>query len=205
MEHAFGYPKNCSKCTNCELRVKPFFQSGNDFRLMLVGQDPTIRKKGERVKTVLMLDDPKSQLYIWLRGMFGSDGFINSTIYATNLVKCTLRKTPSDSLEGGSKFLQTFFNHCKDYLITEVEKYKPDMVVTFGETTHKYFRTLLNSNISVPKSMKDAFSGQFYTVSVGNTSFIYSPCLHIQTYRVADTYGERLNKFKAGLAKSMSK
>jgi uracil-DNA glycosylase len=100
----FGYPKECNKCKDlpsCELKVSPYYKIGGSFKLMLIGQDPTIFKKPERVKQVLMLNEKNSQLTRWLRGIFGDNNFDDLTIYATNLVKCTFPNPPSTNDEGG--------------------------------------------------------------------------------------------------------
>lgn len=201
-EDLYGYPAKCKKChdiTDCTLNVRPYFKSGGDTRLMLIGQDPTIFRKQERVNCVLMLDDPNSQLSRWLKGMFGEYNFDKLTIYATNIVKCTFSQPPSITQQGGLKFLQPYFEHCKEYLLNEIQQYNPTLVITLGEPAHKLFRSMINEQDKIDESMKLAFTGDFVPVKVGNSEFSYSPCLHIKTFRVAETYGQSVIKFKDGL------
>lgn len=66
------------------MKVDPFYKEGNNFKLMLIGQDPTILNNPERVKKVLMLDNKSSQLYRWLISIFGKENFDAITVYATN-------------------------------------------------------------------------------------------------------------------------
>lgn len=205
----FGYPESCNLCNeskNCSekglvLNVEPFFQIGNDIRLMLIGQDPTIFDKPERVKQVLMLDEgdkkgeKKGQLRVWLEHLFGKEKFDNFTIYATNIVKCTFPKPPSQYK--GKKFLEPYFENCKLYLIEEVKNFKPTIVFTFGEPSHKFFSSIFEQGSEkVHYDMKKAFTGQFYNVIINGHSFKYTPCLHIKTYRVAETYGKGIETFK---------
>ncbi len=51
--------------------------------------------------------------------------------------------------------------------------------------------------------MQQAFTGEFSEVSIGGVSFDYTPCLHIQGFRVAETYGPRVDAFKRGLAQRL--
>lgn len=201
-DNLFGYPIECKKChtfSDCSLNVKPYYKQGGDKRLMLIGQDPTIFGKQERVKKVLMLDDPNSNLSRWLRGMFGRDRFNDLTIYATNLVKCTFSKPPSLSNGGGLRFLKPHFQNCKEHLKSEIQQFQPTLVMTLGEPAHVLFRSLLEEPDKIHGDMKNAFTGDFVPLTVGRVEFSYSPCLHIKTFRVAETYGERVGKFKESL------
>ena len=40
-------------------------------------------------------------------------------------------------------------------------------------------------------------NGEFYRLIVGGHRFDYSPCLHIKTFRVAETYGDSVSRFKS--------
>lgn len=203
--YSFGYPKECDKCvgltnSQTELRVEPHYKEGNNLRLMLIGQDPTIFRKPERVKQVLMLDEVNSQLSRWLKELFGRENYQNITIYATNLVKCSFDKPPSTTLEGGLKFLTPFFRYCQNYLAQEIQSYIPDCVLALGEPAHKLFITILHNQTDIPETMQEAFTGDFIKARIGGCSFDYSPCLHIKTWRVAEVYGESVNRFKSGIS-----
>jgi uracil-DNA glycosylase family 4 len=207
--YQFGYPKNCHKCSeleSCEiktyLQVKPFFQEGKDLRLMLIGQDPTIKKKPERVKQVLMLNEKNGQLSRWLNSLFGEDAFSSMTIYATNLVKCTFNKRPSSY---DKHFLEPYFENCKPFLKAEVLNYQPDIVMTLGEATHRNFISLLDNSSNISEKMKEAFTGEFHIVSINGYPFKYTPSLHIQTYRVAETYGKSIVTFKEKVKSMVNK
>ena len=208
--YEFGCPKQCSKCADFStcgfnLQVAPFFKQGDDFRLMLIGQDPTIFIRSERVKHVLMLDEPNGQLTRWLKDLFGKQNFDRLTLYATNLVKCTFEKPPSNFSGGGLKFLRPYFENCKDYLIQEVLNYKPACVITLGEPTHKLFTSILDNGKEIPDSMQGAFTGELLRTSIRAFQFDYSPCLHIKTWRVAEVYGESVRRFRTGITSYFEK
>jgi uracil-DNA glycosylase len=202
--YEFGYPKQCTKCESFStcgftLQVAPFFKQGDDLRLMLIGQDPTIFIRSERVKRVLMLDEPNGQLTRWLKDLFGKKNFDRLTLYATNLVKCTFEKPPSNFRGGGLKFLRPYFGNCNEFLVQEVLNYKPACVITLGEPTHKLFSSILDNSEDIPDSMQGAFTGELMKTSIQDFPFDYSPCLHIKTWRVAEVYGDSVKKFKAGI------
>jgi len=204
-EYSFGCPRKCKRCASfaeAKLRlVLPFFKEGSGLRLMLIGQDPTIRQEPDRVKHALMLDDPNSQLSRWLRKeVFGESNLHSSTLYATNLVKCSFEKLPSAAPQGAVGFLEPYFDNCKDHLLEEISKFRPTLVLTLGEPAHKLFITTLDNRHDFAEDMKDAFTGRFVRAKFRGMEFDYSPSLHIQTFRVAHTYGERLRGFKRGLA-----
>jgi uracil-DNA glycosylase len=147
-----------------------------------------------------MLDEPGGQLSRWLRGLLNPATFNRLTIYATNVVKCSFSKPPSDFDPGGIAFLQPYAMTCRHHLIRELTAFKPDLVMTLGEPSHKIFRLMLDQPEVVAEQMKDAFTGSFVRASVDRVEFDYTPCLHIQTFRVAETYGDRIASFKEGLA-----
>ena len=171
---------------------------------MLIGQDPTVAQKPDRVKEVLMLDEPNGQLSRWLKGIFGIHNFQSVTLYATNVVKCTFSSPPSRMLGGGLRFLKPYFQHCQQYLPREVLKFRPDCVITLGEPAHAMFASLLDNSNEIAPKMKNAFKGALVRASLRGFEFDYSPCLHIQTYRVAEKYGARVESFKQSLLDYLS-
>ncbi len=202
--YSFGYPKQCSKCSglpNIHIgpTVQPYYQEGDQRGIMLIGQDPTIYKNQEKINAVLDLDSEKGQLRRWLTQLFGSENFDRLSIYATNLVKCYFDKPPTLMPEGGFHFLKPYFKQCKDYLVKEIMEFKPALALTFGEPAHKLFITLLDNGNDFGGTMQEAFTGRFKKAKLDGFEFDYSPCLHIKTFRVAETYGESIQKFKAGL------
>jgi len=205
---AFGYPGECKRCANIPanpasrltgLQVGPFLKNGSGLRVMLVGQDPTIARKPERVKQVLMLDERNGQLSRWLESLFGAENFKSITLYATNVVKCTFSAPPSRMLEGGLRFLQPYFDHCRAYLVGEVLGFRPHCVIVLGEPAHKLFVSILDNADEIPTEMKHSFTWKFMRARLQGFEFDYSPCLHIQTFRVAEKYGMKVEGFKQAL------
>jgi len=203
--YSFGYPGQCTKCefpSNGSLKLpKPHYNEGeSNEKVMLIGQDPYIHRQPNRVEYVLMLNQPDSQLSRWLLHIFGEDLFNKITLYATNAVKCPVTREPSTSLSTVLRLLKPYFNNCKDYLIDEIAKFRPTLVLTLGEPTHKLFVTILDNGKEFGSSMQDAFTGSFEEkAQLGDLEFDYSPCLHIRTFRIAETYGDKVKEFKKSL------
>jgi len=199
-----GYPEQCDRCRNLpyiKLKLpRPYHNNvTSSKKVMLIGQDPYIYRDSDRVECVLMLDQKNGQLSRWLKDVLGEHSFQEVELYATNVVKCPVKRDSSASLKRVLNLLQPSFDYCKDYLVEEISSFKPTIVLTFGEPAHKLFVSILDSNHSFKDSMKEAFTGEFIRASIENVSFQYSPCLHIKTYRVAETYGEQVKQFKRNL------
>ena len=212
----YGYPIECNDCAIFESkpknisRIDPFHKIGKGLKLLLIGQDPTIFEEPDRVNTVLMLNETKGrngQLRKWLeKELFGIENFNKIEIYATNLVKCQFDIPPTLSKGGALKFLKPRFNLCKKHLAKEIECFRPDVVLTLGESVHKLF----SKEIKITKGelkgkMKDDFTGKFIQAKFEDIEFSYSPCLHIKTFRVAETYGKQVFDFKNGLNERLKK
>ena len=166
---------------------------------MLIGQDPYIYRDPDRVKCVLMMDQENGQLSRWLKDVLGGHILQEAELYATNVVKCPVKRESSTSPKRVLSLLQPCFDYCKDYLIKEITNFKPTIILTFGEPAHELFISILDNNYLFKDSMKEAFTGEFVKASVRTVSFQYSPCLHIKTYRVADTYGKKVEGFRNNL------
>lgn len=152
-----------------------------------------------------MLNEEGNSLYRWLNDLFGKK-FDNIDIYATNVVKCVFKNgLPTERKdEKAINFLQKFFNNCQEHLINEITAYKPDYIVSFGEPAHQLLTQLFKSDkTTIPFKMKDAYSCGFLDMYIESNGskihFKYSPCLHVTTFRVADTYGDMVKDFKTTL------
>lgn len=198
----FGYPRECHKCAGCSkavhLRVEPYLQESGSTRIMLVGQDPTIARNPERVTHALMLNEKNGQLRRWLVNLLGEESFNSATLYATNVVKCSF-----DSPPGTPRVLKPYFDSCKHYLVDEITEFQPQVLLTFGESAHQLFIRILDNDEEFKEPMKKAFTGRFQEARLKGMRFRYSPCLHIKTFRVAETYGDMIQPFLVSLRNSL--
>jgi uracil-DNA glycosylase len=216
-EHRFALLKRgimCfySHCRECDERNKEFspiesYHKDGKVKIMLIGQDPTIRKNQSRVihKKALMLDSSESQIQKWIIDIFGQKQFDSLEVLATNLIKCVLNIVPSNYNLGSLNYIKPLFRNCKKHLIKEFINYKPEYVFTLGEPCHQLFYSMVK-NISITKKLKldSIFGHDFEKLTFEKHSFIYSPMLHIQTYRVAKKYGGKIEYFE-NLVKKIGK
>ncbi len=207
--YKFGYPRQCERCESIlggGLKFpSPYYNNVTSRKkVMLIGQDSYIHKEPDRVGCVLMLDEENGQLKRWLDGLLGENIFEKTELYATNIVKCPVKRESSTSPKRILNLLKPCFDNCRNLLIDEITQFKPKLVLTFGEPAHKLFIAILSSRKGIGDSMHEAFTGEFIKAKIGNITFDYSPCLHIRTFRVAETYGEPVKKFKAGLSRKIN-
>ncbi len=206
--YKFGYPEQCDRCKYLpyiKLKLpRPYHNNvTSSKKVMLIGQDPYIHRDSDRVECVLMLNQGNGQLARWLRDVLGEHRFNGVELYATNVVKCPVIRESSTSARGVLSLLQSCFDYCKDYLVEEIDSFRPTTVLTLGEPAHRVFFPILDNNDLVKGSMKEDFTGEFIQASVRSVTFQYSPCLHIKTYRIADTYGKQVEKFRYNLQNAL--
>ena len=193
---------NYSDCRICQERkiaydpIESYHKENGTPRIMLIGQDPTIRNKTKKVKCALMLDDPNSSICRWIKEIFGDDNFVKYEIYATNAIKCVLKDVATDKGKDGIKYLKPIFEKCKEHLINEIKDFKPDYIFTLGEPCYKLFSYMLKDEIELKEDFSDLFGKKFKEIKFSDVTFRYSPILHIQTYRVAKKYGEEVKRFE---------
>lgn len=201
--NAFGYPISCDDCMGHDHRMGlvvtgGYYIEGNELRLMLIGQDPTVDKRAEEVNVPLLLDSKKrNTLRKWLKNEIGID-MDQLTVYATNVVKCTFDNMPTRQGIPALRFLEPFYTNCQNHLKNEIELFKPNVILTFGESAHILFIRLLENYPQNKYKMTKAYDGVFEQAKMkdSDTIFHYSPCLHIKTFRVAITYGDKAQRFK---------
>jgi len=201
-EFRYGYPRNCENCTGVKPgnpKVRPYLQEAEGRRVMLIGQDPTVRRNPERVERVLMLDKESGQLSRWLRDLFEESSWQSLNLYATNLVKCGFDRPVPTTGRLGRDMLKSRFHECKKYLAREIRLFEPGLVVTLGGRSHQFFATMMDNADEISLVMKTAFTGELVEASFEGLEFLYSPCLHITTFRVAETYGDKVADFKKGI------
>jgi len=79
------------------------------------------------------------------------------------------------------------------------------LLVSLGEPAHNSIITIFDNNNKFSSSMKSSFTGEFSQGIINNLTFDYTPCLHIKTFRVAEVYGESVNKFRKSILAYLNK
>jgi len=102
-----------------------------DIKLIIIGQDPTIRNQKARknIKVTLNLDKENS-LKAYLKTVCNIlEVDIEKEVYATNLYKCFFKIPPADD----QTILTRHFKIWIDFLMQELSVFKNSFVITLGE------------------------------------------------------------------------
>lgn len=113
--------------------IPPFSNSDqiSDIKLVIIGQDPTVRRKDSRskVNTTLNLDKENS-LRIYLKAICKTlDLDLDKEVYATNLYKCFFKIPPAED----QRVLTRHFKIWMDLLINELSIFDNTIFITLGE------------------------------------------------------------------------
>lgn len=113
--------------------IPPFSTAKNieNIKLVVIGQDPTVRNVNSRkdIKTTLNLDKSNS-LKTYLEHVCQTLGVnLDEEVYATNLYKCFFHIPPADD----ETILTRHFKIWCDFLIREIEPFKNQIFITLGE------------------------------------------------------------------------
>lgn len=142
--------------------IQPYIGS-NDIRLIIIGQDPTVKKIKSRrnIKTTLNLDK-KNALTSYISRICKGLGLSLSNVYATNLFKYFYTAPPASTMN-------VLYNHIQpnlELLRKELDAYPSCPIITLGEPLLK----LLTNNGEKVRNYWD------YHRNTGTTgySFLYS-------------------------------
>jgi len=102
-----------------------------DIKLIIIGQDPTVRREESREKITATLNlDKNNSLRSYLEivcNILQID--IDKELYATNLYKCFFNKPPADD----ESILTRHFKIWADLLIKEIKSFKNPIIISLGE------------------------------------------------------------------------
>lgn len=116
-------------------------ESISDIKLIIIGQDPTIRntKTRKNIKFTLNLDKQNSAIRRYLEFVCKElEIDLDSQVYATNLYKCFFHIPPADNPEILTKHLKPWL----EFLNLELSIFKQNIpIITFGEPLIKQLIT----------------------------------------------------------------
>lgn len=120
------------KDLDLNIKTIPSPKIGTDeIKLIIIGQDPTIRNPDARIniKTVLNLDK-RGVLYHYINNIVEEIGYeIEKNVYATNLFKCFFKYTPANNVNILTKHLPYWLPLLKQ----EVSLFPNAKIITLGE------------------------------------------------------------------------
>lgn len=112
------------------LPVVPPFRGNGEIKLIIIGQDPTIKNVASRKKITFTLNlDKKNALKIYVNRICSELGITIDNVYATNLFKYFYTERPA-------KTLDVLINHLQpnlDLLQRELDEFKNIPAITLGE------------------------------------------------------------------------
>jgi uracil-DNA glycosylase len=204
----YGYPVDCVQCAAIPQRrglltTSGAFQQGNNFKVMIVGQEPTLYDR-RIVEVPLELNIPGTTLHTFIRNsVLGVNVFDNATIYATNAVKCTFEIPPT----GHGKPLAISFANCQIHLRREIESFQPNVLISLGQPAYKLIAHEFGINDN--PSMRHDFTGTPVQVPFEleneTRDIYYSPCVHYRTAnRWANVYNQPLSMLRDWLETQMN-
>jgi uracil-DNA glycosylase len=113
-----------------ELNVIPPFKGASEIKLIIIGQDPTIRNVSSRKKITRTLNlDKSNSLKTYIGSICEKLGITLENVYATNLFKYFYTYPPADTPE----VLQTHLEPNLKLLEQELEECRGIPVITLGQ------------------------------------------------------------------------
>lgn len=112
------------------------FRGKGKIELIILGQDPTVRKMKHReeIKVTLLLDQEKGRLPNYLRGICRKLGLdLDQSVYATNILKNYFTDRPDQMEKNHPGLIRKAFSFWKDLLLEELSEFKDVPVITLGE------------------------------------------------------------------------
>jgi hypothetical protein len=112
------------------------FRGKGKIELIILGQDPTVRKMKHReeIKVTLLLDQEKGRLPNYLRGICRKLGLdLNQSVYATNILKNYFTDRPDQLEKKHPGLIKEAYSFWKSLLFEELSKYKDVPVIALGE------------------------------------------------------------------------
>ncbi len=113
-----------------DLLPVPPFKISNEIKLIIIGQDPTIRKADRRIKIDTTLNlDKSGALKTYINKICQILEIEIENIYATNIFKYFYTRPPSETLEVLKEHLNPNLMLLKD----EIKQYPDASIITLGE------------------------------------------------------------------------
>ena len=109
--------------------IKPFI-GVSEIKLIIIGQDPTIKNGTERNKIICTLNlDKRNSLYTYIQGICIGLGISIENVYATNLFKYFYSIPPAKTID----VLEQHLKPNLDLLKKEISKFKDTPIITLGQ------------------------------------------------------------------------
>lgn len=175
--------------------VPPFNKAGKDIRLVIIGQDPTIRNEEQRKHISVTLNlDKSGSLKKYVEEICSGLNISLSNVYATNVFKYFYTIPPAQTFEVLEKHLSPNLV----LLEKELSNYPNCSIITLGEPV---LQLLVNKNVKVrdywgynAKTHKSTQSFKCVLPEENKLNRIIFPFCHQPSIR-KDFYKDNLNQY----------
>lgn len=177
--------------------VKDFIGKNYDRKMAIIGQDPGITTKNNRVNTVLMLNDKKSRLYRYIsKEILNPLNLSVDETVAFNLIPIQLSSSILKiSQQHKIDFYSFVYQLAEDYYPTflqKLSKYQAEYIISLGKPVFEFIKRKGNLEIG---AIKEVFA-QTFPIYFNKRKFILIPCVHYNSrFRIPyDTQKEKLKQ-----------
>ncbi len=159
--------KNCSLCRLCKSRTNFVFGSGDpDADLMFVGEGPGAEEDRQGLPFV----GASGQL---LTRIIAAIGFTRDEVFIANLIKCR----PPNNRDPLPDEIET----CVPYLLTQIEKIEPKVLVTLGRFSACYFHEI-EASLGKLRGLVSEFMGVKVVSTYHPAALLRNPSLKRRTW-----------------------
>jgi uracil-DNA glycosylase len=150
---------------NLMLDPVPPFNGSDIIKLIIIGQDPTIKNEKQRIKIKTTLNlDRNGSLKNYIRGICDSLGIGLENVYATNIFKYFYTNPPASTMD----VLNEHLNMNLKLLRNELQIYPDLPVVTLGEPVLQLLSNLPDDKVRSYWDYKNGVSGHAFKKCTDN-------------------------------------
>lgn len=176
--------------------VKDFIGKNYNHKIAIIGQDPGITTKNNRVNTVLMLNDKKSRLYRYISKEIlnplnlSVDETVTFNLIPIQLSSSILKISQQQKINFYS-FVYQLAEYYYPTFLKKLSKYQPEYVISLGKPVFEFLK--LKGNLRTGE-IKKVFA-QPFPIHFNKRKFILIPCVHYNS-RFRKPYDTQKEKLK---------
>jgi uracil-DNA glycosylase len=178
--------------------VKDFIGKNYNHKIAIIGQDPSITTKNNKlVNTVLMLDDKNSRLYQYIsKAILGPLNLSIDEIVAFNLIPIQLSSSILKISQQHKIDFCSFVYQLAEYyyptFLKKLSKYQAKYIISLGKPVFEFLKRKDNLKIG---AIKEVFARP-YPIYIDKKKFILIPCVHYNSrfLKPYDTQKEKLQQ-----------
>ena len=176
--------------------VKDFIGKNYNHKIAIIGQDPGITTKKNKVNTVLMLDDKNSNLYKYISiEILSTLNLSVDEIVAFNLIPIQLSSSILKITQQHKIDFYSFVYQLAEYyyptFLKKLSKYQAEYIISLGKPVFEFLKRKGNLKIG---AIKEVFARPF-PIYIDKKKFILIPCVHYNS-RFRKPYDTQKEKLK---------